>query len=97
MIVETIQSDLYDMVQKHDYSYMYSDSHSVWESGMRYEKEIQAKIHALCAIHREDAEGLYKWMKDIAGADYNDYDSKGRGLKYRVIDQWFTPYIDEVK
>ena len=97
MIVETIQSDLYDMVQKHDWSYMMSDSHSVWEGGMRYEKEIQAKIHALCAIHREDAEGLYKWIKDIAGADYTDYDSKGYGLKYRVINNWFKPYIDEVK
>ena len=96
-ISKQIHTDLLDMVSKHDYSYMMSDSHDVWESGMVYEKHIKAKIHALCAIHKEDAESLYKWMKDIAGADYNDYDSKGRGLKYRVIDGWFKPYIDEVK
>ena len=96
MVVDTIKSDLYELIQKHDWSYMMSDSHSVWEAGMKVDKEIQAKIHALCAIHKEDAESLYKWMKDIAGADYNDYDSKGNGLKYRVIDGWFKPYIDEV-
>ena len=43
-ISNKIKSDLLDMVQKHDYSYMMSDSHNVWESGMRYEKEIQAKV-----------------------------------------------------
>ncbi len=96
MIVETIQSDLYDMVQKHDWSYMMSDSHSVWEVGMRHEAGIKAKIHALCAIHREDAEALYSEVKAVAGTDYTDYDSKGRGLKYRVIDGWFKPYIGEL-
>jgi hypothetical protein len=44
---------------------------------MRYEKEIQAKIHALCAIHREDAEALYSDVKSVCGPDYTDYDSKG--------------------
>jgi hypothetical protein len=56
---------------------------------------MKIKLHALVAIHREDAEALYSEVKDIAGADYTDYDSKGRGLKYRVIDQWFEPYIGE--
>jgi hypothetical protein len=74
---------------------MMSDSHSVWEAGMQIEREIKAKIHALCAVHREDAEALYSEIKNIAGADYTDYDSKGRGLKYRVIDSWFKPYIGE--
>ena len=97
MIVETIQSDLYNLVQKHDWSHMMSDSHSVWEAGMKAENEIKAKLHALIGVHKEDAESLYVWMKDIAGADYTDYDSKGYGLKYRVINNWFKPYIDEVK
>ena len=96
MIVDTIKSDLYDMVQKHDYSYMMSDSHSVWEAGMRVDKEIQAKLHALIAIHKEDAEELYVFTKYIAGADYTDSDKNGNGLKYRVINSWFKPYIDEV-
>ena len=94
-ISKQIKQDLIDMVQKHDWSYMMSDSHSVWEAGMQIEREIKAKIHALCAVHREDAEALYSEIKNIAGADYTDYDSKGRGLKYRVIDSWFKPYIGE--
>ena len=95
MIVETIQSDLYDMVQKHDWSYMMSDSHSVWEVGMRHEAGIKAKIHALVGIHKEDAEALYNEVKDLAGPDYTDSDKNGNGLKYRVIDGWFKPYIGE--
>ena len=95
MIVETIKSDLYNLIQKFDWSYMMSDSHSVWEAGMQVDKEIQAKIHALCAIHREDADELYVFIKYIAGSDYTDYDNSGFGLKYRTIHSWFKPYIGE--
>ena len=95
MVVDTIKSDLYELIQKHDWSYMMSDSHSVWESGMMEDKEIQAKIHALCAIHKEDAEELYVFTKYIAGPDYTDYNEDGFGLKYRVIHSWFKPYIGE--
>jgi hypothetical protein len=70
-----------------------SDSHSVWEAGMRYEKEIQAKIHALVAVHREDAERLKGIVKGIAGPDYSDKDVYGYGLKYRTINSWFRPYL----
>jgi len=73
-----------------------SDSHSVWEAGSADERLIKIKLHALITIHREDAEALYNEVKDLAGTDYTDYDSKGRGLKYRVIHNWFEPYIDEV-
>ena len=93
MVSEQIKADLLDMVQKHDYSYMMSDSHSVWEVGMRHEAGIKAKVHALCAIHKEDAEALYNEVKAVAGPDYTDYDKNGRGLKYRVIDSWFSMYI----
>ena len=94
-ISNTIKQDLIGLVSGHDWSYMMSDSHSVWEAGMQIEKSIQAKIHALCAIHKEDAEALYSEIKDIAGPDYTDYDSSGYGLKYRVINVWFKPYIGE--
>ena len=94
-ISNTIHTDLLDMVKTHDWSYMMSDSHSVWEVGMRHEAGIRAKVHALCAIHREDAEALYSEIKSIAGSDYTDYDSSGFGLKYRVIHSWFKPYIGE--
>ena len=74
---------------------MMSDSHSVWEIGMRVESTIKAKIHALCTIHREDAEALKGIVKGIAGQDYSDYDKDGYGLKYRTINSWFKPYIGE--
>ena len=94
-ISNTIHTDLIDMVKRHDWSYMMSDSHSVWEVGMRHEAGIKAKVHALCTIHREDAEALYSEIKEVAGPDYTDYDSSGYGLKYRVINSWFKPYIGE--
>ena len=86
-ISNKIRVDLLDMVQKHDYSYMMSDSHSVWESGMRYEKEIQAKVHALCAIHREDAEALLAECLSVRSEQYID------GLTHKVICGWFKSYI----
>ncbi len=86
-VSKQIHSDLLDMVQQHDYSYMYSDDHRSWESGMRYEKEIQAKIHALCGIHREDADGLYKEVIGIVQEQYRD------GLTHKTIKGWFKPYI----
>ena len=95
MVVETIKSDLYNLIQKFDWSYMMSDSHSVWEAGMQVDKEIQAKIHALVGIHREDADELYVFIKYIAGPDYTDSDNNGNGLKYRTIIGWFKPYIGE--
>ena len=93
--VQTIQDELLSLVIGHDWSYMMSDSHSVWEAGMKVDKEIQAKIHALVAVHREDAEALKGIIKGIAGPDYSDKDVYGYGLKYRVINSWFKPYIGE--
>ena len=95
MIVDTIKQDLIGLVKGHDWSYMMSDSHQVWEASNKVEREIMAKIHALCAIHKEDAEALYSEVKDIAGSDYTDYDKNGFGLKYRSINSWFKPYIGE--
>ena len=94
-ISKQMKQDLMDMVKTHDWSYMMSDSHSVWEVGMRHEAGIKAKIHALVGIHREDGIGLCDEIKDIAGSDYTDYDNSGFGLKYRVIHSWFRPYIGE--
>ena len=88
-VSEQIKSDLLSMVQKHDYSYMMSDSHSVWESGMRFERDIKAKVHALCAVHREDAEGLYREVIELVQEQYVD------GLTHKVIKGWFSPYIGE--
>jgi hypothetical protein len=70
-----------------------SDDHRAWDAGLQVEREIKAKIHALCGIHREDAEALYSEVKGIAGSDYTDYNEDGNGLKYRTIIGWFKPYI----
>ena len=94
-ISKQISSELEVLVKGHDWSYMMSDSHPVWDAGMNVEREIKAKIHALIGIHREDGIGLCDRIKDIAGPDYTDYDNSGFGLKYRTIHSWFKPYIGE--
>lgn len=91
--IQTIQDELLSLVIGHDWSYMMSDSHQVWEAGNEVERSIRAKIHALCAIHKEDAEALYGIVKGIAGSDYSDRDANGYGLKYRTINSWFTTYV----
>ena len=85
-----IREDLLQLVQRHDYSHMMSDSNSVWESGMREAKLIEAKIHAMCTIHREDAEQLYRECIDIRPEQYID------GLTHKTINIWFRPYIDSI-
>ena len=92
-ISEQIKVDLMDMVQKHDWSYMMSDDMRVFEQGSKVEKSICEKLHALIGICKWDAEALYNEVKELAGPDYTDYDSKGNGLKYRVINVWFKPYM----
>ena len=86
-IGEQIKQDLLDMVQKHDYSYMMSDSHNVWEAGMRYENEIKAKIHSLFIYHREDMEALMNEVLELVPEQYLD------GLTHKVIRGWFSTYI----
>ena len=86
-ISNTIHTDLIGMVRTHDWSYMMSDSHSVWEVGMRHEAGIKAKVHALCAIHREDAEALLAECLSVRSEQYID------GLTHKVIRGWFKPYI----
>lgn len=88
-VSESISVDLLKMVQSHDYSYMMSDDHRSWEAGMRHEKEIQAKIHALCAVHREDPQALLDDCITIRPEQYID------GLTHRVIKGWFSTYIGE--
>ena len=86
-VSESISVDLLKMVQSHDYSYMMSDDHRSWASGLRHEKEIQAKIHALCAVHREDAQALLDDCIAIRPEQYID------GLTHKTIRNWFSSYI----
>ena len=88
-VSELIRQELLFEAKQHDYSYMMSDSHSVWEWGMKHEKLIQAKVHALCAIHREDALELRNEVLSAVPEQYVD------GLTHKVIKGWFSTYIGE--
>ena len=94
------ENEVYEMLKQdviyHDYSYMMSDDDRVYRSGAGVVKCIGEMLHILIGVCKWDAEALYKECKEIAGTDYTDYDSNGYGLKYRVINGWFKPYIDEV-
>ena len=91
------ENEVYEMLKQdviyHDWSYMMSDDMKYFEQGHKVEKCICEMLHILIGICKWDAEALYNEVKDLAGADYTDYDNKGYGLKYRVINVWFKPYI----
>ena len=52
-VAEQMRKELLEMVQAHDYSHMFSDSHYAWEAGNKVENWIKAKIHALFIYHRK--------------------------------------------
>jgi hypothetical protein len=74
---------------------MMSDDNKVWSEGRAVEVAIIEMIHLLLGVCKWDAMDLYKELKEVAGTDYTDYDSKGYGLKYRVIRSWFKPYMSD--
>lgn len=87
--IEKMRTELLEAVRTHDYSYMMSDSDSVYMSGVRAEQVIKELVHSLCAIHREDAECLMKECIEIRPEQYTD------GLTHKVIHSWFSTYIGE--
>ncbi len=87
-VAEQIRQDLMDMVQKHDYSHMFSDSHYAWEAGMQSENQIKAKIHSLFIYHREDMTQLYNDVLELVPEQYTD------GLTHKTIKGWFNTYIN---
>jgi hypothetical protein len=93
------ENEVYEMLKQdviyHDWSYMMSDDNKVWSEGRAVEVAIIEMIHLLLGVCKWDAMDLYKELKEVAGTDYTDYDSKGYGLKYRVINSWFKPYMSD--
>lgn len=87
-VAEQMRKDLLDMVQKHDYSYMYSDDNRWWEEGMKSENTIKAKIHSLFTYHREDMTQLYKDCLAVREEQYTT------GLTHTTIKGWFNTYIN---
>ena len=96
------ENEVYEMLKQdviyHDWSYMMSDDNKVWSEGRAVEVAIIEMIHILLGVCKWEPMDLYRELKEVAGSDYTDYDSKGYGLKYRVINSWFKPYgMDELK
>jgi hypothetical protein len=87
-----LYNEFMDDVKRHDYSYMMSDSHSVWVNGRSVEKQIQEKLHALINICKYDAFDLLDEVISAVPQRYNDVDSNGNDLTHRVIRGWFKPY-----
>jgi len=91
------ENEVYEMLQQdviyHDWSYVMSDDHKVWQQGLNVEKCIKEMLHILIGICKMDAEALKAEVKELAGPDYTDYDKAGHGLKYRTINSWFDTYI----
>lgn len=80
-------NEYFDMIKRHDYSYMYSDDNRWYMSGTKSEKRIQEMIHALCTILRVDAERLLEDSLSEVNEQYVD------GLTHKVIHGWFNNYI----
>ena len=93
-----LYNDFMDEVKRHDYSYMMSDSHSVYMAGRSVERQIEEKLHILISVCRYDADDLLDRVLSLVKQEYNDKDSNGDDLTHRVIKGWFKPYItnDEV-
>jgi len=79
--------ELLQRVERHDFSYMYSDDHRSWMSGTKSEKEIEQLIHSLCSVMKVDAYSLVAQCLDIRSEQYTD------GLTHKTIKSWFKPYI----
>ena len=87
-VAEQMRKELLEMVQAHDYSHMFSDSHNVWQAGYQIENQIKAKIHALFTYHREDMTQLYEDCLEARPEQYNN------GLTHNTIKNWFNTYIN---
>ena len=91
-----LHTEFMNEVVYHDYSYMMSDSHSVYMSGRNHEKQIEEKLHALINICRYAADDLLDEVISAVPQRYNDVDSNGNDLTHRVIRSWFKPYLESI-
>jgi len=89
-----LYNDFMDEVKRHDYSYMMSDSHSVYMAGRSVERQIEEKLHILVSVCRYDADDLLDRVLSLVKQEYNDRDSNGDDLTHRVIKGWFKPYTE---
>ena len=86
-----IYAEFKECIVKHDYSYMMSDSHSVWEKGNKAEKHIQSLIAKLIE-GGENPLALKLNTLNSVPQQFNDVDKDGNDLTHRVIRSWFNKY-----
>jgi C-terminal processing protease CtpA/Prc len=91
-----LYNDFMDEVKRHDYSYMMSDSHSVYMAGRSVERQIEEKLHILVSVCRYDANDLLDRVLSEVKQQYNDRDSNGDDLTHRVIKGWFKNYTEDL-
>lgn len=91
-----LYNDFMDEVKRHDYSYMMSDSHSVYMAGRSVERQIEEKLHILVSVCRYDANDLLDRVLSEVKQRYNDRDSNGDDLTHRVIKGWFKSYTEDL-
>ena len=91
-----LYNEFLDEVKEHDYSYMMSDSHSVYMSGRNHEKQIEEKIHILINVCRYDAKDLLDEVLTLVPQRYNDRNENGDDLTHRVIKGWFKSYTEDL-
>ena len=91
-----LYNEFLDEVKEHDYSYMMSDSHSVYMSGRNHEKQIEEKIHILINVCRYDAKDLLDEVLTLVPQRYLDADINGDDLTHRVIKGWFKSYTEDL-
>jgi len=87
-------AQLKEKIKRHDFSYMMSDSHSVYMAGDVNQRNINNLLHPLCTIHRIDAEQLMREVLTENPQQFMDTNSDGDDLTHRVIKGWFKPFVE---
>jgi len=86
-----IYVEYFDCVKKHDYSYMMSDSHQVWERGRAEEKHIESLLQKLIDGGLKPTYLKHKTLTEVP-QQFNDVNDEGNDLTHRVIRGWFRKY-----
>lgn len=88
-----VYDNFIESIKKHDYSYMMSDSHQVWEKGNLEEKRIQSLIKSLIDSGISAGYLLAVSLNEVEQR-FTDYDSNGDDLSHRVIKGWFKKFLN---
>lgn len=88
-----VYNNFIESIKKHDYSYMMSDSHKVWENGNAEEKRIQSLIKSMIDSGTSASYLLSVALNEVK-QQYTDVDVNGDDLTHRVIKGWFIKFLN---